>query len=166
MVCRDFENHLQAMLDSKIDPLSSEMDRHRRSCSSCQLLHKEMVALRKALQQLPRPVLSLQAEIHLKRDVSKALRPSTPVSQKHLLQTLADFLGTLRWGRVAITGLCAVVALLSIIELSTSQLTTNASLETPVDVDMLMEEHQMAIDSGIFPDNVQFSNIIASSEEK
>lgn len=167
MKCQQFNETLQALLDGTLETLPSHAEMHMQSCKSCQVLYRQMLALQRAVRETSLPRLSPQGEAILTQRIAvKHAKFTRPVQMPSLWHTLLNIFTALRWVRVLLAGAlvaAGLVIILQFIKPSTPEVTHR---ETGSDLEILLEEHTMAMDSGIFQGSTQYANFVSVSEEE
>lgn len=164
MDCHEFNENLQVLLDGGAEWLSPVAKKHRESCADCRRLYTQMLQLQRAFRETPRPKLSSQAETLLARRIARQVTATaTPVSTPSFWHGLRHHFKALRWERVFLAGGLVAAGLVIIFQLFKPDMTRMNDLRTANDMEILLEEHAMAMDSGIFEGTYQYANLVTTA---
>ncbi|MFQ5822573.1 MAG: hypothetical protein ACE5JB_00795 [bacterium] len=166
MKCQQFIENLQTMLDNSVETLPAAAERHRQSCESCRLIHTHMLNLQNAARKAPIPKLSSRAETLLTHRIVEKIAPRNKSAQPSFWYILSDIIKALRWERVFITGALITASLVIVLRLTKPNTPEATNVQTRNDIEILLEEHTMAMDSGIFQSNTQYANLVTTTEQE
>lgn len=166
MECRQFTDNLQSFLDRKTGELDVSAERHMRRCESCRILYAQMLKLQSAVREVPAQSLSAEAETLLLNRIAQRVPRKERSALESFWQVLAASRRAVRWQRVLITGAVATAGIIMILRLSNPSAPEATDLQAGNDIEILLEEHARAMDSGIFQGTSQYANVITTIEEE
>lgn len=166
MDCQQFNKSFQTKLDGNRWTLPAAAERHCQICDSCRLLYTQMLELQKAIREAPEPKLSPHAETLLTHRIAEKIAPPKKSAQQYFWYGLSDIIKGLRWERVFLTSALATVSLLIILRLSQPDTLEVTNLQAGSDIEILLEEHAIAMENGIFQGTSHYANFLTTTEQE
>lgn len=166
MDCQQFYKSLQTMLDSTVNTLPVAAEEHTLICESCRLLYTQMLELKSAVREAHKPKLSPRAERLLANRIAEKIAPPKKSAQQYFWYGLSDIIKGLRWERVFLTSALATVSLLIILRLSQPDTLEVTNLQAGSDIEILLEEHTIAMENGIFQGTSHYANFLTTTEQE
>ena len=164
MDCQQFNESLQSFLDGSLETLPAAANQHRQRCETCRLLHSQLLALRKAVQEAPKHELSPQAVNLITRSITNRIRYTLSSPSHSFWQNLVDRFSAIRWQRVFFASAPVAIAILLILQVFKSPVPEPTILQADNDIEILLEEHAIAMENGIFHSSSQYANLITTTE--
>ncbi len=164
MECQKFNESLQSVLDGNMETLPAAAQRHIQNCENCRLLYSQLLELRKAVQDAPKPELSPRAETLIARSITNRIRSSLASQSHSVWQNLSDTITAIRWQRVLFASAPIAIGIILILQVFTTTVPEPTNLQVENDIEILLEEHTIAMENGIFHSTSQYANLITITE--
>ncbi|MFQ5751845.1 MAG: hypothetical protein ACE5HI_07595 [bacterium] len=167
MDCQQFNQSLQKMLDGKVATLPQAAEKHKQSCESCQVLYIHMMELQATARKASQPEMSSRAETFIANRIALKITPPIRSAQtSSLWHSFLDIFTHLRWQRVFMVSSFVVAGFVLILQLLQPGRPDVNNYQAASDIDILLEEHARATDSGIFQSSYQYANIVTTTEQE
>jgi anti-sigma factor RsiW len=164
MDCHKFDEELQNLLNDESRELSSLADDHRRKCERCDLAYRELLSLRRLAREIATPRLDRRSENHLVKQIVGQAAPLR--NQEPMFPLLSDLFAGLRWDRLLLAGGLATALLAVVLRLTEPKVQGPDPLQADAEIQEMVEEHVMAMDSGIFQGTSEYAKFIKETDEK
>ena len=151
MKCQQYTEILNVYLDGELRDVPEAAVKHAEICADCRLLTQQLATLRSAARTLPPADLSESGQATIISGVQN--RIAAMRSRKHILHIFgfSRFFAGLRWSRAFVAAALFGLLVLSYVEYRDYRVSLkNAELAAEEELEILLEEHALQTESGIF----------------
>lgn len=148
MDCQQYTEILNVYLDGELPELPHAAQAHAATCSHCSALVSQLTAIRKAAKMMQPKTLTEAAETTILARVQGKIAKTKSARRTF---GFATFSGGLRWSRAIFAA--AIVGMLIYTYFTFNggqQIQQEATLAADQEIEILLEEHALQMESGIF----------------
>ncbi|MCG8607833.1 hypothetical protein MJD09_22965 [bacterium] len=164
MDCHKFDEELERLLNDELGILPSRAEDHRKQCDRCETVYRESLSLRTLAREAATRRLDQWAENRLVNQIVDQAVPNS--NQQALFPLWSGLFAGLRWDRVLLASGLATALLASVLRLTEPKVNRPDPLQADAEIQELVEEHVMAMDSGIFQGTSQYAQFLKEADEE
>lgn len=151
MNCHVFEDMLHAYLDGRLKRMPRSAMRHRRTCTKCSELAREMTTMVKACRSMDAPALQARGKAQLAARIRRNLyRREQGTGTAAERSSWREIYAGIRWRRVIPAGVAMAAAIYWLVAIGLKPEAPPQQQASAVEFEELLDEHATLIDQTIF----------------
>jgi hypothetical protein len=162
MDCRQYSDILNVFLDGEIQGLPGAAKQHVETCAPCQSLTRELESLSSAIENFETFQLTREGKSLLTTKVMRTINSSVRKKSFRVNNLMAEFFVGLRWRNVFATAAVAIVVFWAVLQYRGEELSTKTALMPEEEIEFLLEEHTLQMESSIFQSGALPMHIVAT----
>lgn len=148
MDCRHCQNILQVYFDGELEALPQAAEAHLHSCATCRRLREDLQQMRELARSTAPAELSAAGLEQITMRVRQHIRAEKTAPGR--TRAILGWLPQLHWRRVLAAAVASVMLLIAASQVWQAQAPAGRELHAERELEILLEEHTLEMDSGIF----------------